>query len=114
MSKLFAMTVPILPGKEGAFREFIGELNGKYKSAFEESRKRLKVHERTFHQVTPVGEAVIVTLEGDDPQAAFQAFASGNDEFTKWFIAKVKEIHGFDLSAAPSGPMPELIIDSGA
>ncbi len=114
MSKLFAMCAPILPGKEGAWQDFMKELKGKYFSDYKESRKKLKVRERTFHQATPAGEMVLVTLEGENPEAAFAGFGSGNDEFTKWFVSKVKDVHGFDLGAPPQGPMPALVIDSEA
>ena len=61
-----------------------------------------------------MGEMVIVTLEGDNPADAFKKFAAADDEFTKWFTGKVKEIHGIDLSAPPQGPMPVMMVDSGA
>ncbi len=114
MSKLFAMCVPVVKGKEGELKNFLNDLNGKYKSAYQVSRKKLGVRERSFHQVTPMGEMIIVTLEGENPQEAFSKFASGDDEFTKWFTKKVSEIHGIDLSAPPPGPMPVMMIDSAA
>jgi len=114
MSQMFAICIPIVKGKEETFKSFISDLNGKHKADFKESRKKLGVRERTFHQVTPMGEFVVVTLEGDNPSDAFAKFAAGDDEFTKWFTGKVKDIHGVDLSAPPPGPMPELISDSAA
>jgi hypothetical protein len=74
----------------------------------------LGVHERTFFQSTPQGDFVVVTLEGDDPAGAFQRFASGNDEFTRWFMQQAKEVHGVDLSQPLPGNLPELIADSEA
>lgn len=114
MSKLFAICLPIVKGKEGAFKSFVSDINGKNKSSFQESRKKLGVRERTFHQVTPMGEFVVVTLEGDNPAEAFSKFAAANDDFTKWFAGNVKEIHGIDLTAPPPGPMPEMLVDSAA
>lgn len=114
MSKMFAICIPIVKGKEGVFKGFISDINGKHNSEFKESRKKLGVRERTFHQVTPMGEFVIVTLEGENPADAFSKFAAENDEFTKWFKGKVSDIHEIDLSAPPPGPMPEMIVDSGA
>jgi len=114
MSKMLAMAVPILPGKETEWEKFSGELKGSRNAEFKESRKKLNVHERSFFQHTPHGDFVILTLEGDDPEKAFQNFASGDDDFTKWFVASVKEVHGFDLTAPPPGPLPELIVDSGS
>jgi hypothetical protein len=71
------------------------------------------VRERAFLQQTPHGDLVIVTLEGDDPAAAFMKFAEGSDPFTQWFRAKVAELHGVDLAAAFPGPLPQLVADSG-
>ncbi len=114
MKKLFAIAVPIQPGKSAQFKKFIGELNGNRAAAFAESRRKLNVHERTFFQSTPMGDFVIVTLEGNDPQSAFKNFGNSNDEFTKWFVKEVKEIHGVDLTSAPKDKLPEMIADSNA
>jgi hypothetical protein len=112
MSKLFALAVPVLPGKEQEWKEWMAEVNGKYRNEFIASRKKFGVRERTFLQQTPMGAMVIVTLEGNDPAAAFTGFGQGTDEFTKFFVDSVKRLHGIDLSAPPPGPLPELIIDS--
>jgi hypothetical protein len=114
MNKLFAMAVPILPGKTEHWRKFIKELKGDRHDDYAASRKRLNVHERTFFQQTPMGDLVIVTLEGSDPEGAFKNFASGKDDFTRWFVKEVKEIHGIDLNNPPQGAMSELVIDSKA
>jgi hypothetical protein len=112
MKNLFAMAVPILPGKTPQWNKFMKELKTTRFNDFAESRKKLNVRERTFLQKTPQGDFVVVTLEGNDPQGAFQKFGKSNDEFTKWFAAQVKEIHGVDLNSIPAGPLPELLIDS--
>lgn len=110
MTKLFAMAVPILKGKTEQWKKFTDDLNGRYKKEFDESRKKLGVQERTFLQSTPaMGDLALVTLEGENPEAAFQQFGQGKDEFTKWFIAQVKEIHGLDLTQKPDFLMPKLV-----
>jgi hypothetical protein len=109
---MFAMAIPIAPGKTEAFKKFISELNGARRAELVESRKRLGVRERSFLQHTPHGDMVVVTLEGANPQKAFAEFGQGTDAFTTWFKKQVSEIHGMDLSAPPPGPMPELIVDS--
>ena len=112
MKKLFSIAVPILPGKTAQWKNFISELKGNRFEQFVESRKRLGIRERSFFQSTPNGDFIIVTLEGNDPITSFKTFGAGNDPFTKWFVSQVKEIHGVDLTLAPPGPMPELVIDS--
>lgn len=111
---LFAIAVPIAPGRMAHFENFIAELNGERKADFVASRKRLGVRERTFHQHTPMGEFVIVTMEGDDPAGAFAKLGQGTDAFTQWFKHEVAAIHGFNFDAPPPGPLPNLMIDSGA
>lgn len=113
MSKLIALAIPILKGKTEQWKTFTNELKTKYKKEFNASRKKLGVQERTFFQSTPMGDLVIVTLEGENPEQAFTKFAEGTDEFTKWFVSNAKEVHGVDLankSAMP--PMPELIVET--
>jgi hypothetical protein len=110
---LLAMAIPIPPGKTEQWKKFIGELKGPRFEAFKASRHKLGVQERTFLQHTPMGDFVIATLEGADPAGAFARFGEGTDDFTKWFVKQVHEIHGFDLTAPPPGPLPELAIDSG-
>lgn len=110
MSKLLAMAVPILKGKTEQWKKFTDDLNGRYKKEYAESRKSLGIQERTFLQETPaMGDMAIVTLEGKNPEAAFQQFGQGTDEFSKWFISQVKEIHGLDLTQKPEFSMPKLI-----
>ncbi|MBI2863078.1 MAG: hypothetical protein HYX94_00755 [Chloroflexi bacterium] len=109
---LLAISVPILPGKTAQWRRFAEELTGPRFSEYSESRRRLGVHERAFLQTSPHGDTVIVTVEGNDPKAAFEQFSSGTDDFTRWFVQQVKDIHGFDLSQGMPGLMPDLLVDS--
>jgi hypothetical protein len=109
---LLAMAFPIAPGKTEQWQKFISELNGARRADFVASRKHLGIRERTFLQKTPMGDLVVVTLEGSDPAGAFQKFGVGTDEFTKWFLGNVSAIHGVDLTKPPPGPMPEMVIDS--
>ena len=111
---LMAIAFPIRLGESEGWKNWVGELqHGPQHAEFVASRRALGVHERTFLQHTPMGDLVIVALEGDDPGASFGRFVSGTDEFTTWFLAKTMEFHGIDLRA-PAGPPPELLVDSEA
>ena len=114
MKKLFAVSIPILSGKTEQWKKFTSELNGRYKKEFNESRKKLGVQERTFLQSTPQGDAVLVTLEGKEPESAFQKFGQGTDEFSKWFATQTKEIHGIDITQKSDFKIPELIAETEA
>jgi hypothetical protein len=109
---LFAMAIPIPPGKTDQWRQFMEQLRGPRNADYKASRDRLGVRERAFLQRTPHGDLVIVTLEGDNPTQAFMKFAEGTDPFTEWFVAQVKAVHDFDLRQPPPGPLPELVVDS--
>src|SRR5436309_10186160 len=108
---LFAVALPIPPGKMDQWRRFTADLNGARNAEYKASRERAGVRERAFLQQTPHGDMVILTLEGENPGGAMAAFAQGNDPFTEWFIVQVKEIHGIDLLNLP-GPPPEMVVDS--
>ncbi|PZF71219.1 hypothetical protein [Taibaiella soli] len=112
MKKLVAMAVPVAPGKTELWESFMNELQSKYKQQFADSRKKFGVRERTFIQKTPMGDLVLVTLEGEDPVKSFNDFTHGQDEFTKWFVEKVNEIHGMDIRVMNQEAMPTLVIDS--
>jgi hypothetical protein len=109
---IMAVAFPIAPGKTEDWRRFVGELKGARHAEYIASRKGLGLRERTFLQATPMGDLVIVTLEGDNPGQAFGRFVNATDPFTLWFLGRVKEVHGIDLKQAASGPMPELVVDS--
>ena len=110
---LMAVAFPILPGKTADWHAFMAEINGPRRSEFVESRRRAGVTERTFHQPTPMGDLVIVTLEGDDPERSFGQMVSAKDAFTLWFLARVKAVHGVDLSAPmPDGAPSKLVVDT--
>ncbi|MHB1416257.1 MAG: hypothetical protein ACYC1C_13495 [Chloroflexota bacterium] len=111
---LLAMATPILPGKTEEWRRFAEELRGSRYREYAASRRRLGVRERVFFQSTPNGDMAIVTLEGDDPVRAFQQLGVGNDDFTRWFVQRVKEIHGLDLTQPLAVPLPELLVDTQA
>ena len=109
-----AVAFPILPGKTAEWRAWMEEINGPRWAEFVESRRRAGVHERTFLQSTPMGDLVIVTLEGDDPARSFGQMMSAGDAFTAWFAERAKAIHGIDLTAPTTGSHPsELIVDTG-
>ncbi len=109
---LLSVAFPIVPGKTDEWRGFIKEINGPRHAEFAESRRRAGVRERTFLQATPMGDLVIVSLEGDDPARSFGQMMSTRDAFTTWFLERVKTLHGVDLAAPMTGAPSELVVDS--
>jgi hypothetical protein len=109
-----AIAIPILPGQEERWRQFRDQLRGSRNADFKASRERLGIRERTYHQVTPQGELVVVTQSGENPAEAFGRFGEAQDEFTDWFVGEVQAVHGVDLRQPPPGPPPEVVVDSSA
>ena len=68
---LMAVAFPIVPGKTPEWRAWMEEINGPRHEEFAASRRSVGLHERTFLQQTPMGDLVVVTLEGADPAGAF-------------------------------------------
>ena len=103
---LMAMCMPILPGKLDMWKSMIDQV--KQDPNFAASREEAGVHERTFLQQTPNGDFIILTYEGDDPEAGFAKIMSN---MPPEFAAFAKEVHGLDATAAPP-PSPSLVFDS--
>jgi hypothetical protein len=112
---MMAVAFPIVPGKTDEWHAFMAEVNGARRAEFIGSRSAAGVRERTFLQSTPMGDLVIVTLEGDDPGRSFAQMMGATDAFTTWFLANVQVVHGMDLSVPmPGGPPSHLVVDTGA
>ena len=109
---MLAVAFPILPGKTPEWRVFMEELNGPRREEFVESRRRAGVRERTFLQSTPMGDIVIVTLEGDDPERAMGQMAVATDAFATWFNERATAVHGVDASVPTTGSPSELVVDT--
>jgi len=108
---MIAMAFPILPGKKETWLAMMDQIKSEpMRTEFVNSRNAVGVHERTFLQETPHGDFVIVTLEGDDPVAAFAAIMEHSPpEFAEF----AKEVHGLDMSQNAPAP-PTLVFDTKA
>ena len=103
---MLAMCMPILDGKKEKWQAMIDQVSSD--PNFAASREDAGVHERSFLQETPAGDFVILTFEGDDPEASF---AKIMQNMPSEFAEFAKDVHGLD-SNAPPPPMPKLVFDS--
>jgi len=104
-----------LPGALGRSNDFevlSDLLKGARHAEFVTSRRVAGVRERIFLQATPMGEFVLVTLEGEDPMASFGKMLSKDDEFTRWFVENASAAHGVDLSQPMQEAPSALLLDS--
>jgi hypothetical protein len=108
-----AVAIPLLPGKTADWRKWVEELkSGPRRQEFVDSRRRAGVRERTFLQSSPMGDLVIVTVEGDDPGRAFGQMMSAGDAFSTWFAERAHEFHGDVPAPTTEAPPAELVLDT--
>jgi len=102
------MLVPLKADKVTAWHGFAEELSGPRKADFAEFNKR---HKLTKHEAwlceTPAGAFVCAIHEGPGAADLIPNIAKSTNAFDKWFISKLSELHGIDVSKPPPGKLPE-------
>jgi hypothetical protein len=100
---------PVLPGADAELiaRRFIEQ-----PQQYAESRKRLGISlERVYLQTTPMGNFVVAYIESERSFGETSAAIAASElEMDKFFVEKVREVHGVDLTQPPPpAPPPETI-----
>jgi hypothetical protein len=102
--------IPILHGREEPDREMRNELAGPRRDEYEAALKEAGItRQAVWHQQQPDGGTLaIVFIEASDPDA-HQRFVESDSDVSRWFVQRMQEIHGRDVSRPP---LPvELILD---
>jgi hypothetical protein len=82
----FAFTLPILPGQDGMVRRIGEEIMGEFREEYAESRRTLGIkEEKIWVQKTPIGQALVVYWETEDPQRTLRGLADSQDEVVERF-----------------------------
>lgn len=107
------LVLPILPGKEEAWRRLYQELSGSRRPEYEESRRRLGItRECVWVSQILQGEIAIVHLEAKEPEQVFQQLAASDLPFDRWFRQQLQEVHGLDVTQPKVvAPSTEVIFD---
>lgn len=100
------MVAPLAADKVDAWEAWIAELSGPRKAEFEDMNERHGLTEhRAYLQPRPDGGyAVLVIHEGPGGDDFLARVMESDQEFDKWFVASVAELHGMD----GSGPIPPI------
>ena len=107
---VLAFALPILPGKQEAWRRFCQELLESRYCEYEESRLRLGItSEITWFAQTAQGEMAIVCLEADHPEQVIPGLAGSDQPFDGWLRQQLLDLHGVDVAKRPHGLAYELI-----
>jgi hypothetical protein len=102
--------IPIMRGKEELDRETREEMAGARRDEYEAALKDAGItRQAVWHPQMPDGGTLaIVYVEGTDPDA-HQRFVTSDADITRWFVERMQEVHGRDVSQPP---LPvELILD---
>ncbi len=107
---VLAFALPILPGKQEAWRRFCQELLESRYCEYEESRQHLGItREITWFTQTAQGEMAIVYIEADQPDQVLSTLVESDLPCDDWLRQKLVELHGFEVAKRPRGLACELI-----
>ena len=95
--------------------EWDAELRGSRAEGMKDFNRRYGItRHRAWTAQTPNGPVTVALHEGPGADDFMHKLGSSDNEFDRWFAAKILEVHGMDVSKPPPGPMPELVHDSGS
>lgn len=106
-----AIAIPIIPGKEDAWREFAAQLQGPRVEEFQEFNKRMGLtSHRAWIQETPDGLMVIAVHDGPGAEDFMPKLAQSDHAFDAWFRSCIEDCHGMNLSEPMPGGVPQQFI----
>ena len=94
--------IPVVRGKEELDRQTREEMAGARRAEYEAALKDAGItRQAVWHQQMPDGGTLaIVYIEAGDPEA-HQRFTSSDSEISRWFVQRMQEVHGRDVSLPP-------------
>ena len=94
--------IPVVRGKEDVDRETRAEMAGARRDEYEAALKEAGIkRQAVWHQRVPDGGTLaIVYIDADDPNA-HERFNSSGSEISRWFVERMQEVHGRDVSQPP-------------
>jgi hypothetical protein len=108
-----AFAAPLQPGMTDAARRFAQEAYVTRKTEMTESRSaKGLIREMVCLNQTPMGDIVVVYVEGTDPVDGNRQFAASQSPFDRWFKDRCKEIFPAFVNFDEPVPANEQIFDS--
>ena len=103
---------PIMEGKVEAWKTWAASLqNGELAEDFKDLNQRYGLTRHDAWLVTtPNGMMVAVLQEGTGAETFIPKLAASSHPVDEQFKKRVEEYNGFDVSAHPPGPLPELLL----
>lgn len=101
------LAVPILPGKDEAWRRMCQEIKGRRRDGYEQARRALGVaYEAAWLLRAPHSNIAVLYLQANEPEHLLTRLAVSNHPFDRWFRGQLHEICGLEL-----GPAMEMVFD---
>lgn len=109
MANSYAFAAPILPGQLEAWKSMVNETKTTRRKQYRSARKKMGItSEKAWLQHTPMGDFVVVYVEGRQAEKLVQKLKASKDPFDQWFWKNVGAIHGMK---GPLPPTNELFFD---
>ena len=104
-----AMVIPIPSDKVDAWEKWASQVSGPRRAEFDDMNARLGLLEhRAYLQPTPDGGFLtLVVVEGPGAQGFLPALGESKNDFDKWFIGNVMDLHGMVPGDGALPPMAE-------
>lgn len=111
MGQMYAMMLPVLPGKLEDWKTFAQNLLKDKRKEYEASRLKGGIQrEMIWHQSTPLGDMLILVIEVDGKIEDFLAtMAEPQDEFGRYFLEQAKVFHGLEPENVKGASLNELV-----
>ncbi len=107
-----AFAIPLPSANLEAWRAFIAELNGPREGQFADFNRRWGLdRHQAYLQTVPDGYLVLAVHDGPGGSRFLAEAPHSTNEFDRWFIDKLSELHGVDVRAMEP-PQVELALDA--
>lgn len=113
MGQMYAMMLPVLPGKLEDWKAFAQNLLKDKRKDYEAARLKAGIQrEMIWHQSTPLGDMLILMIEAEGKiEDVLAAMVDPQDEFNRYFMEQAKIYHGLDPENVKGASLNELVID---
>ncbi len=101
----------VLPGKSGAARDFMRQLDAERRAEFDRSERRIGITKEVWFLAQAAdGDRLVGYMESKNFKDAIGMFSQSRDAFDLWFKQRFAEVTGVDFNSLPPDlKLPELL-----
>ena len=104
------IVLPLLPGKQEAWRQFCQILQGSRRGDYAAWREQMGIsQEEAWLSSTAQGDLIRVHLQVEHPQQVVADLATSPRPFDRWLRQHLLDLHGLDLAQLVPASAHELI-----